>query len=377
MALNIKVSRQEFQTALAPVQNICAKKGTMAILANVLIVTDNDSITLSATDLEISIRTEIAAEVFEPGSITLPARTLFALVRECDSEFITIEERENCKASIKANTSMFTLSGIPADDFPEFPDHDDNSLVKFPAESIQEMIDKTIFSVAAEGDSQFNLSGILVEGEQKDDGEYLRFVSSDGHRLTLIEKRSENSLAGFDFSSQVIVPKRGFQEIRKLCETVPDIMMGVQGRQMVARGGNTVMIVRLISGGAFPDYRNILSMIEKNNCMLVNRDHIHACLKRTIIFSEEKFYLIKFEISGDRLDLSSEEDDKGNAKEHIEVSYVGDNMTVGFNGRYFLDVLNVLNSETIKVHVNSSENPCMIEGEDDEGFLSVIMPMKI
>ena len=377
MALNIKVSRQEFMAALAPIQGICGKNGTMAILANVLVETGEDSITVTATDLEIAVRSRVPAEVIEPGAMTLPARTVFALVRECESEFITIEEQANLRASIKTEASNYNIPGLPVDDFPEFPAHDESTLVAFPSDTVQEMIDKVLFSVAAEGDSQFSLSGVLVEGEKKEDGEYLRFVSSDGHRLTMIEKRSENPLDGFDFSSQVIVPKRGMQELKKICENNDEVRIGVQGSQMVAAGGGTVMIARLISGGTFPDYRSIISVIEKNNRMLVDRDRLTACLRRMIIVSEERFHLIRFEISGDRLDLYSEEADKGSGNEPVEISYVGETMTIGFNGRYVLDVLNVMDSETVKMFVNPSENPCLVEGDDDEGFLSVVMPMKL
>jgi len=358
-------------------QNITGKKGTTAILANVLITTENDAITLAASDLEIAIRTTIGAEVFEPGSITLPARKLFEVVRESDSEFISIEERENCWARIVAETSKYNLAGIPADEFPVFPEYTEETMVLFPSDYIREMIDKTIFSVAAEGESQFTLSGVLVESDENDSGsQVLRFISSDGQRLTVMEKETESSLGGFDFSSPVIVPKKGLQEIKKLCESTGEIKLGFQGKQVVTRSDNSVMVIRLING-EFPDYRNILSMIEKNNFMTVNREVLHDSVKRMNLFSEDRFNLIKFEISKEILNLSSESADIGNANSKIDISYLGDNITVGFNGKYFIDVLNVLESETIKIYINSSENPCMIEAEDDPGFLSIIMPMKI
>ncbi len=377
MALNIKVSRQEIYAALSLMQNITGKKGTMAILANVLISTDNNRVILAASDLEISIKTTINAEIFEPGSLTLPARKLFEVVRESDSELITIEERENCWVRIIAESSKYNLAGMPVDDFPEFPEYNEETMVYFSSDYIRDMIDKTIFSVAAEGESQFTLSGVLVENNKNESGsDILRFVSSDGHRLTVMEKETVSSLGVFDFSSPVIVPKKGLQEIKKLCELTDKIKIGFQGKQMIIEKENSLMVIRLIKGD-FPDYRNILSLIEKNNFMTVNREVLYDSVKRMNLFSEERFNLIKFEISKEKLNLSSESIDIGNANSKIDISYLGDNIIVGFNGRYFIDVLSVLTSENVKIYVNSSENPCMIESEDDTGFLSVIMPMKI
>ena len=376
MALNIKVSRQELYAALSSIQNITGKKGTMAILANVLITTDNNTITLSATDLEIAIKTKVEAEILEPGSITLPARKLFEVVRESDCEFISIEEREKCWVRLIAGKNKCNIAGIKADEFPNFPEHNKEAMVEFSSDFIREMIDKTIFSVAGEGESQFTLSGVLVEGDKNEEGtDILRFVSSDGHRLTVMEKECESSLEVFDFSSPIIIPRKGLQEIKKLSDSAELMRIGFQGKQMVILCENSLMIIRLISGD-FPDYRNILSMIEKTNSMKVNREALYDAVKFMNLFSEDRFNLIKFEISKELLILSSESTDE-NGDSKIDISYIGENIKVGFNGRYFIDVLSVMLGENIDIYIKSEENPCMIESEEDPGFLSIIMPMKI
>ena len=374
MSLIVNVSREDLLSGLATLQNITGKKGTIAILSNVLIQSNNDSLDITATDLEVGIRNAIPAEIIAPGSITLPAKKLFEIIRETSDDQIHLEEKDNNWVQISAQRSNYNLAGMPSDEFPVFPEYKDENLINIDGYTLKELIDKTIFSVAQEGESQFNLSGVLLETEEGDNDAFIiRMVSSDGHRLSLMETVIDKKLS---LEKTTIIPRKGLNELRKFCETNESLMIGFDEKQAVIKTDNSVMIIRLMNGD-FPDYRNIINVINKDSFIEIERDVLLHSIKRMNLFTEDRHNAVKFNFKDDIMILSSENMDIGNAKEELKINYKGDELLLGFNGRYFVDALNVMKSEKIKTYINSSESPCLIEGGDDEGFLCIIMPMKI
>jgi DNA polymerase-3 subunit beta len=376
MSLSVNVSRDEFLTGLASLQNITGKKGTMAILSNTLIRTGVNELTLTATDLELGVRIVVPAEILTGGEITLPARKLFEIVRETDSDLLHLELHDNNWVKISADASSYNLAGISAEEFPSFPDYEEEKLVEIPADSLKELIDRTIFSVAQEGESQFNLAGVLVEREKKEKNFLLRMVSSDGHRLSLMELPLESDLGGLTMDKPVLIPRKGVQEIRKFCEGQSLVSLGFDSKQAILKTERALMIIRLMTGD-FPDYRNIISVIKQENLVEMERQNLINAMKRMILFTEDRFNAVKFHLEKDTLMLSSESMDIGNAKDIVKIGYKGPVLDVGFNGKYVLESLQVMSSEKAQLYINSEESPCLIKGVDDPGYLSVIMPMKI
>jgi DNA polymerase-3 subunit beta len=377
MTLSINVSKEDFLPALNSLQSITGKKGTMAILANVLIHTQENFIELIATDLEVGIKKNVAAEILSPGSLTLPAKILYEIVRESGSENIKIEEKDKNWARIKAGSSMYNLAGTSSEDYPKFPEYNEDSLVSLPCEIIKELIDKTIFSAAQERESNYTLTGILIEKEQKEEGKsVLRMVSSDGHRLSIMEKDLDKESDNIIIEKNTLIPRKGVSEIKKVCEGQKIFSMGADKKQLIVKTKNTLMIVRLMNG-EFPDYTSIVNVIEKNNVIEIDRSNFLESLKRTNLFTEDTFNAIQLSVDDNKLILSSQNMDFGNAKDEMAINYSGEPLDLGFNCRYFIDTLQVMRSGTIKAYVNSDQSPCLIEGEDDQGFVSIIMPMKI
>ena len=377
MTLSINVSKEDFLPALNSLQSITGKKGTMAILANVLIHTQENFIELIATDLEVGIKKNVAAEILSPGSLTLPAKILYEIVRESGSENIKIEEKDKKWARIKAGSSMYNLAGTSSEDYPKFPEYNEESLVSLPCEIIKELIDKTIFSAAQERESNYTLTGILVEKEKKEEGKsVLRMVSSDGHRLSIMEKDLDKESDNIIIEKNTLIPRKGVSEIKKVCEGQKIFSMGADKKQLIVKTKNTLMIVRLMNG-EFPDYTSIVNVIEKNNVIEIDRSNFLESLKRTNLFTEDTFNAIQLSVDDNKLILSSQNMDFGNAKDEMAINYSGEPLDLGFNCRYFIDTLQVMRSGTIKAYVNSDQSPCLIEGEDDQGFVSIIMPMKI
>jgi DNA polymerase-3 subunit beta len=349
----------------------------MAILANVLIQTQENFIELIATDLEVGIKKNVAAEILSPGSLTLPAKILYEIVRESGSENIKIEEKDKNWARIKAGSSMYNLAGTSSEDYPKFPEYSEDSLVSLPCEIIKELIDKTIFSAAQERESNYTLTGILIEKEKKEEGKsVLRMVSSDGHRLSIMEKDLDKESDNIIIEKNTLIPRKGVSEIKKVCEGQKIFSMGADKKQLIVKTKNTLMIVRLMNG-EFPDYTSIVNVIEKNNVIEIDRSNFLESLKRTNLFTEDTFNAIQLSVDDNKLILSSQNMDFGNAKDEMAINYSGEPLDLGFNCRYFIDTLQVMRSGTIKAYVNSDQSPCLIEGEDDQGFVSIIMPMKI
>ena len=377
MSLSLRISRNDFLAALSSLQNVTGKKGTIAILSNVLITTGNNSINITGTDLEVGIRIRVEAEILSEGSITLPSKKLFEIVRESDSKTITLELQKNNWVKITADSTDYNLAGMEADEYPAFPEYHEDSLVEIDAEIIKDLIDKTIFSVAQEGESQFNLTGVLFEKIKKEDEKiYLRMISSDGHRLSFMENEVSDNIDKIEYENSILIPKKGVNEIRKFCEGKDFIAMGFEKNQAVIKNDSSLMIIRLMNGD-FPDYKNIIDVVNEDKFYVVKKENMINSMKRMNLFTEDRFNAVKFYIESGHLTLSSESMDIGNAKDEIKIDYEGEVLTLGFNGRYFVDVLHVMSSDNIKVFINSDESPCLIKGDEDPGFLSVIMPMKI
>lgn len=376
MTLSINVSKEDFLPALNSLQSITGKKGTMAILANILIQTQDNFIELIATDLEVGIKKNVAAEIVSPGSLTLPAKILYEIVRESGSDTIKIEEKDKNWARIKAGTSIYNLAGTSSEEYPSFPEYNEESLISLPCEIIKELIDKTIFSTAQERESNYTLTGILIEKEKNEDKYLLRMVSSDGHRLSIMEKELDEESEALVIEKNTIIPRKGVSEIKKVCDGQKIFSIGADKKQLVVKTKNSLMIVRLMNG-EFPDYKSIVNVIEKTNVIEIERSKFLESLKRTNLFTEDTFNAIQLSVTDNKLILSSQNMDFGNAKDEMAINYSGDVLDLGFNCRYFIDTLQVMRSETIKAYVNSDQSPCFIEGDNDKGFVSIIMPMKI
>lgn len=377
MPININISRDEFLANLAIMQNVTGKKVTIAILSNVLIETGNDEIFITGTDLEVGIRIRIPAEILSPGSITLPSRKLFEIVRESDSDLLKLEESDNNWVNITAESSNYRLAGMPSEEYPAFPEYNEDRLIPLPAEKIKLMIDKTLFSIAAEADNQFTLAGALIEKEIQEDGKkYLKLISSDGHRLSYMQIEVESDIENLPIELTTIIPRKGVHEIRKFSDMTETIYLGIEEKKAIVKNENGVMVIRLMAGD-FPNYKNILKAINREKFVNFDRIKLLNSMKRMNLFSEDLSSIVKFNIYPGTLVLSSQNMDIGSAKDEISIVYEGEPFNIGFNGRYFVDTLSVMKSNTVKAYISTSDNPCLICGDDDEGFLSMIMPMDI
>ena len=376
MPIKFSIDKNNFLGALNSLQSITAKKGTMAILGNILLQVQNNCIEIIGTDLEVGIKRTVDGRIFFPGSITLPSKKLFEIVRESGTESIEFEEHENYWVKINTGKSVYNIAGISSDEYPQFPEYSEEEMVELSSEIIKELIEKTIFSVAQERESNFTLTGILLESEVKEDIPFLRMVSSDGHRLTVMEKESQVDISKFGIERNIIIPRKGIVEIKRFCDGYEKIFMGIDNKQIILKADKAIIIVRLMNGD-FPDYRNIINVIDRENSIKIEKTQFLESLKRTSILSDDTFNSIQLDVKKNKIVLSANNIDIGNAKDEINIDYQAEEISLGFNCRYLIDTLNTIYGDEINAFISSDQSPCLITSDDDRGFLSIIMPMKI
>ncbi|MCW5205549.1 DNA polymerase III subunit beta [Desulfobulbus sp. F5] len=375
MPFHFNIAKKDLLDAISAQQNITNKKGTLAILSNVLLEVRNNEVIFTGTDLEVSLRQIVPAEVFEGGTLTIPSKKLFELVRESGSETINFKEEEKNWIRISAGSSTYRLAGMVSEEFPQFDQYDEQALVDVESDALCDLIDKTLFSIAADRENMYNLTAALLQKHEEEGKTVLRMVTSDGHRLSIMNREAAG-LAGLDFGQSVLIPRRGVQQMRKFCEELDNCRIGVDQKKLVLQSENSVLVIRLMEGD-FPDFENILRSLSSDNSMIINKIMFLESLKRINLFTEDIFHAIRFEAQGNRLILTSENADFGSARDEIEITYSGHDLCMGFNCRYFIEALSVLEGDAISAAVSSDESPCLISSAEDKGFLGIVMPMKL
>jgi len=375
MPFHFNIAREDLLRAISAQQNITNKKGTLAILSNVLVEVESNHIIFTGTDLEIGLKQNIPAEIFETGILTLPAKKLFEVARESASKTISFKEEDKNWVTITAGSSIYKLAGMVSDEFPQFPEYDEQAMVEMESAVIGDLVDKTIFSIAQDKENMYSLTAALLSKIEEDGKTQFRMVSSDGHRLTIMTKESESG-AELQLNPITLIPHRGVQEIRKFAEERDTFTFGIEKKQAVLKSDDSLLVIRLMEG-EFPNFENILNVISMDNVIQINRISFLESLKRINLFTEDMFHGIRLEITKNKMILTSQNADFGSARDEITVEYNGEPLSLGFNCRYFIDALQVMEGEIIQAAISSDESPCLITSDDDEGFLSIIMPMKL
>jgi len=376
MAFQFNIGRDDLLRAIGAQQNITSKKGTFTILANVLVEAEPNRVVFTGTDMEIGLKQVVPAEVVETGILTLPAKKLFEIARESGSSVISFKELENNWVEITAGPSLYRLAGMLADEFPQFPAYDESAMVQMDCSILVDLVDKTIFSIAQDKENMFTLTAAMLQKEKKDDKLILKMISSDGHRLTIMSREVDATLDALRINSITLIPRRGVQEIRKFCDNRTTFFLGIEEKQAVLKNDEALLIIRLMEGD-FPDFQGLLNILSKDNSIQIERTRFLESLKRINLFTEDLFHAIKIDIADNKMILTSQNADFGSAKDEIDVEYTGEPLSLGFNCRYFIESLQVMEGSTVTASINNQESPCMITSDDDVGFLSIIMPMKL
>lgn len=368
--MEIKAKRGELIAALYWTQSIVERRNTMPILANVLIEAQKGTIRITATDLEIGVRGEVEGDVAWEGNITVNAKKLYEIVREAPEEQILLRRLENDWMEIRSGKSVFKIVGMDAKEFPQFPKFDPKSMSTTPASTLREMIEHTIFSVSTD-ETRYSLNGVFVE--QGEDNK-VRMVATDGHRLAF----EERAVGILRLPKGVIVPRKGLAELKKLLESGEDgtVTLGFKDNLGLVTKDRLELFMRLIDGD-FPDYTKVIPRGNPNIARLEHEELLQA-LRRVSILSSERYRGIKMDFIEDKVSISANNPDLGEAVEEVEAQYRGKPLSIGFNARYLIDVLDVLGGDgEVEIELKDELSPSVIRKNSVEGYLYVLMPMRL
>ena len=370
--MELKIKKEELLKGTGRAQAISEKRSSMQILSNLMLDASGPGLDVIATDLEIGFRGSLEADIAAPGKVCLPAKTFHSIVRELNSEEIFLKEEENQRVFIQGGRAKYHLAGLPADEYPSLPQHEEIGLISIEVDQIQEMLSKTIYSMASE-EGRYNLAGVYLE-KMEEEGQ-LRMVSTDGHRLSLVNRKLAG-LDDLDLEKGAIIPRKGVLEMARLLEESDEARFGVKGSAAVLVAGQATLMMRLLEA-RYPDYRQVIPQDAQGVVFTVKRLELLEALRRMTILTSDKYRGVKISIEPDSLTIILQNPELGEARENIEAGYSGDPLEIGFNSIYLAESLKAMRSEEVTFSMVEPNRPVKLSGPGDEEFLAVIMPMQV
>lgn len=367
--MKISIERETLLLALQAVANVVERRQTLPILSNILLSAEGSEVNLTATDMEVESVARIEATVSRPGVITLPGRKLLDIVRSLPGQSSLVLEEKDKKVRIQTGRSRFTLSTLPASDFPALGYPAEEMALTLEGGQLQSLMGATQFAMAHQ-DVRYYLNGLLLEIT----GKMLRAVATDGHRLALSEGTLDiEPVAG---NRQLIVPRKGVAEIQRLASHVEGpLTLGVSANALRVSGAGQTVTVKLVDG-KFPDYERVIPR-NGDKTVVSQRETLRSALQRTSILSNEKFRGVRLNFNPGVLKASAHNPEQEEAEEEIEIDYSGEALEIGFNVSYLLDVLGVLQAEAVQITLSDSNSSCLIQAADDPRSRYVVMPMRL
>ncbi len=360
----------ERETLLAPLQaviGVVERRQTMPVLANVLLSAREGRLAVTATDLEVELVASAETGVQQAGDVTVPGRKLLDILRALPEKVSVALSLDGEKITVRAGRSRFSLSTLPAAEFPVIDDINAEQTVRIECLALARLLEKTHFSMAQQ-DVRYYLNGMLLEI----DGETLRAVATDGHRLAL----SEAALARkAKTRQQVIVPRKGVLELQRILtgEGVCDLAIG--SNHVRAKIGEVRFTSKLIDG-RFPEYTRVIPAAP-SAALKAERDVLRQALQRTAILSNEKYRGIRMNVKENLLTIQAHNPEQEEAEEEIEVGYQGPELEVGFNVNYLLDALSAIDGTDVELGLTDSNSSCLIRSPGASSSRYVVMPMRL
>ncbi|MFZ5468547.1 MAG: DNA polymerase III subunit beta [Myxococcota bacterium] len=368
--MEFRIATDELRKALYRAQGIVEKKTTMPILANVLVTATKTNVTVTAFDLDIGVVSEHPAEVTKQGAVTLSAKYVFDIVQSLPEAQLTVRKLPNNYAEITSGPSHFKIVGMAPEEYPKLPKEESAPLVKVNGNTLLEMIRKTSFAISTD-ETRYILNGVFFEPRE---GGKVRMVATDGHRLALVERALDGD---FKLKSGVIMPRKGLFELRRLLDEAPDaeVQLGFAQSSALFKKPGLTMVMRLIDG-QFPEYQRVIPK-EGERQVTVNRSRFLEGLKRIALLSADKSNAVRIQLSENQLRITANNPDLGEAKDDIDVAYKGTDITVGFNARYLIDVLSVVESDEVAFELGDEHSPGVLRPPGDKSYTAVVMPMRV
>ncbi len=371
--MKISIEKNTIFKSLSHVQSIVEKKNTIPVLSNILLEANENSLTLSATDMDISITETINCNVIEAGSITVPAHTLYDIIRKIpDGNEIEFISNDGKKFSIRSGKSKFSLSCLPKEDFPIIEITKLNSEINIDAQTFLRLIEKTKFAMSNE-ETRYFLNGIYFHKKNIDNKDYLCLVATDGHRLAKIEFYYAEGLSDLP---GIIIPRKTVNELGKLLSDMSGkISINFDPNKIIFFVDNTILISKLIDGN-FPDYERVIPK-NNNDVLTVERNSFCEAVDRVSTVTSDRSPAIKFRLFPNLINLISIGSDSGSATEDIVAEYAGQEIEIGFNSKYILEMVNQLDDEKIHLKFDNSTSPVIAAENSNPDLIYVLMPMRV
>ncbi len=368
--MEFRIAADELKKALHRAQGIVERKATMPILQNVLVTATKQGVSVTAFDLDIGIVSDHPAEVMKPGAVTLSAKYVFDIVSNLPEAQVTIKKLPNNYAEITSGSANYKIVGMAPEEFPKLPKEEAGQLVKTVGGTILEMIKKTSFAISTD-ETRYILNGVFFE--PREDGK-VRMVATDGHRLALVERKLDGD---FKLKGGVIIPRKGLLELKRLLDEAPEAecSLGFAENSALFKKPGLSMVMRLIDG-QFPEYQRVIPKDGEKQITLARARFLEG-LKRICLLSAEKSNAVKVSLAENQLRVTANNPDLGEAKDDIDVKYKGAALTVGFNARYLIDVLSVMDTDEVVLEMGDEHSPGVIHAANDRSYTAVVMPMRV
>jgi DNA polymerase-3 subunit beta len=365
--MKLTAEREKLLAPLQAVVGVVERRQTMPVLANVLLSVHGGRLSITATDLEVELVVATEVTVQQPGDVTIPGRKLLDIVRALPEKLNVSLSVEAEKAVIKAARSRFSLSTLPAAEFPVIEDINAQQTVEIARKDLRRLLEKTHFSMAQQ-DVRYYLNGMLMEI----DGQVLRSVATDGHRLALCEAALS---AKTNALQQVIIPRKGVLELQRILTDEGTADLAIGPNHVRAQIGDVRFTSKLIDG-RFPEYSRVIPAAPVT-AIKANRDELRQALQRTAILSNEKYRGIRMTVRKNVITVQAHNPEQEEAEEEVQVSYEGNDLEVGFNVNYLLDALAAIDGTDVELGLTDSNSSCLIRSPGNASSRYVVMPMRL
>jgi len=367
--MRFTISRDSLINPLQLVCNAVERRQTLPVLSNILVVLEQQSLSLTATDLEVELVANLnIPEPGESGQITVPARKFLDICRSLPPKDIEFSY-ENQKVKLKCGSNKFTLSTIPASEFPSVDETVGTHKLDLVQSKFKSLMEKTAFAMAQQ-DVRYYLNGMLFEIENNN----LKSVATDGHRLALADLGAEFSGEG---KTEAIIPRKGITELLRLLDDSDDSVEVTLGTNHLRLVTPAFTFTSKLIDGKFPDYDRVLPK-NGDRTLISNREDLKAAFARAAILCNEKYRGIRMNLADNHLTINANNPEQEEAVIDLAVEFSDEELEIGFNVGYILDVLNTLKTEKVKWTLGDSNSSALIEGVDDElSSLYVVMPMRL
>jgi len=365
--MKFSIPREAMLAPISQVVNVVERRQTLPVLANFLIEAVDEGLGITGTDMEVEVVARASAEVAQTGSITVPARKLVDICRALPEGVQLDVQLNEDKLALHAGRSRFTLSTLPASEFPSSDQSETLQGYEVSQKTLRWLLEKTAFAMAQQ-DVRHYLNGLLLEFR---DGQ-VRAVATDGHRLALAESAAE---VGGDVRA-VIVPRKGVMEMNRILEDVDEPLQVKLGQGFLRVDRDRVVMTTKLIDGRFPDYEAVIPLIS-DQPVLAGRHELAHALQRAAILSNEKYRGVRLELLPDTLRIIAHNPQQEEATEEIEAEHSLDNLKVGFNVNYLLDALGSMEGEKVAISLKDASSSCLVTDPDSDAVRQVVMPLKL